>query len=402
MTTLKPRLSLYTATTLSFFLATLFYGCDFLAAKSDKNKAGSADRKALPVAVRTGYVTKGAITEILQFTGELESPLSVDITAKIQGRLESLALSNGVNVTEGVAISSGEILAEIDHRNLEAQLALAQAQVQQSIALLNDKTRERRRLEALFEAEVATEQARDAAVAAHESAEAALAQARAQSKLAQVNLDEAFIRAPMDGVVAQRYLDPGSMVSPGMPIVRMVQMTPLRLMVSVPAHLLTALTPGKTPLVVRTDAYPDRTFNCLVSRIFPTVAQKTRTAQVEIMLDNQRNGNGNWLLLPGMYATAEISMAMREGALMIPAASIVRVLQRQVIFTVQADTVSAVSIQTGIRSGDMVEVLEGLNEGDEFVTMGQNKLTDGSVIERVTTADSSTGISDDSGWGVTP
>lgn len=87
---------------------------------------------------------------------------------------------------------------------------------------------------------------------------------------------------------------------------------------------------------------------------------------------------------------------------MIPAASIVRVLQRQVIFTVQADTVSAVSIQTGIRSGDMVEVLEGLNEGDEFVTMGQNKLTDGSVIERVTTADSSTGISDDSGWGVTP
>lgn len=366
----------------------IWSGCSPAKTKSGTN--GKATRKLMPVAVRTDRISLGEISETLQFTGELESPLSVQVAFKIQGRLERLALTNGVDVTEGVAVGAGDVLAEIDHRDLTARLALARAQVQQAQAVLADKTRERRRLEALFAAEVATEQARDTAVAAHENAAAALAQTLAQEALAQVNLDEAFIRAPMTGVVAERYVDPGAMVSASTPIARLVQMSQLRFMVSVPAHMLPVLTPGKTPVQVRTDAYPNRVFDCVISRIFPTVSQKTRTAQVEILLDNERNGTDQWLLRPGMYATAEIRMAMRTSALMIPAASVLRVLERQIVFVIEDDIARAATVKTGIRSGARVEILEGLKAGDEYVTMGHNKLTDGVGIERVQTTTAAT------------
>jgi len=154
-------------------------------------------------------------------------------------------------------------------------------------------------------------------------------------------------------------------------------------MVSVPARMLPALEPGVTPVEVTTDVYPDRVFNCLVSRIFPTVDSATRTAPVEILLDNERSGSGQWLLRPGMYATAEVRMAMRETALMVPASSVIRVLDRQIVFVLDDGTARAAAVKTGIRSGDKVEILEGLSAGDEYVVMGQNKLTDGAAVERV-------------------
>jgi len=350
---------------------------------SGGNQGAAGAKKMLPVAVRTATVKPGEISEKLQFTGELESPLSVQVSSKSQGRLGKLELESGAEVTEGVEVKKGDIIAEIEHRDLEAQLALSEAQVQQAEAVLADRERERRRLEALFAGEVATEQARDTAVAAHESAKAALAQAKAQLKLARVNLDEALLRAPMDGVVAERYADPGAMVGASTPILRLVQMSPLRLMVSVPARMLPILEPGKTPVEVRTDAHPGRVFRCVVGRIFPTVDEKTRTAPVEILLDNERGASGQWALRPGMYATAEIRMAMRSSALMVPASSVVRVLDRQVVFVVEDNAARAAQVATGIRSGDQVEILDGLKAGDEYVVMGQNKLTDGVRVERV-------------------
>ncbi|MGD9873742.1 MAG: efflux RND transporter periplasmic adaptor subunit [Kiritimatiellia bacterium] len=363
--------------------AVMFCGCSKPSEGNKPGPKGARAKEMLPVAVRTAIVEPGEISEMLQFTGELESPLSVQLSARMQGRLDKLELKKGVEVTEGVEVKQGDVVAEIEHRDLEAQLKLAKAQVQQGEVALADKERERRRLEALFAEEVATEQARDAAVAAHESAKAALAQAEAQQKLAKVNLDESFIRAPMDAVVAERYVDPGAMVGASTPIVRLVQMTPLRLMVSVPARMLPALQPGVTPVEVKTDVYPDRVFTCLVSRIFPTVDPATRTAPVEILLDNKRSGGDPWLLRPGMYATAEVRMAMRETALMVPASSVIRVLDRQVVFVLEGSTARAATVRTGIRSSDKVEIVEGLSAGDEYVVMGQNKLTDGAAVERV-------------------
>lgn len=335
-----------------------------------------------PVAVRTAFAARRDMTEVLRFTGEIESPLAVQVAPKIQGRLATLALESGADATEGVEVRRGEVLGRLDARDWAAQVALAEAQVRQAEVAAAERGRERRRLESLFADAVATEQARDAAVAAHESAQAALAQVQAQLELARVNLDETWLRAPMDGVVAERHVDPGALVGPGTPIVRIVQMDPLRLMVAVPARLLPMLEAGRTPVEVESDVYPGRTFAAAIQRVFPAVDPATRTLRVEVLLENPRADNG-WRFRPGMYATVRLNLATRPNALAIPAAAIIRVLDRQLVYVADNGAVRAADVRTGIRSGADVEIVDGLAEGAEFVVLGQNKLTDGAAIERV-------------------
>ena len=361
---------------LGFLVAALAAGCS----KAAEDTGGKKKDRG-PVPVRTAFVERRDVSETLLFTGELESPLAVEVTPKIAGRLERMELADGRPTTEGIEVKAGAVIAELDSRELDAQVALAEAQVRQAEVALDDRARERRRLEALFAEAVATEQARDAAVTAHESAQAALAQAQAQLKLAKVNLDEAKIRAPMDGVVAARHADPGAMVGPAAPLAKIAQMDPLRLMLAIPARLLPLLEEGRTRVAVATDVWPEREVDCALARIFPEADPATRTVRAEILLDNPKQAGG-WPLRPGMYATAKLTLANRPGALAVPAAAVIRVLSRQVVFTVQDGVARATPVKTGIRDGAFVEILEGLAADDEYVAMGQNKLTDGAAIER--------------------
>ena len=347
---------------------------------AEKSAAKSKERG--PVAVRTARVERRDLAETLLFTGDLESPLSVEVKPKIQGRLEKLELASGAATTEGAEVKRGEVIAEIDRRELEAQAALAAAQVKQAEVALADAERERRRLEALFAEEVATEQARDAAVTAHERARAVLEAAQAQKTLAEVNLDEASIRAPMDGVVAERRADPGAMVGPATAIARIAQMDPLRLMLAIPARMLPMLEEGRTRVAVATDVWPGREYDCRLARIFPAADPATRTVRAEVLLENPKEA-GVWRLRPGMYATAKLTLATSPGALTVPAAAVVRVLDRRLVFTVKDNVARATEVRTGLRDGADIEIVAGLAEGDEYVTMGQNKLTDGAAIERV-------------------
>ena len=76
-------------------------------------------------------------------------------------------------------------------------------------------------------------------------------------------------------------------------------------------------------------------------------------------------------------------MSMREAALLVPAASVLRVLDKQIVFVIEGDKARTATVQTGARSGALVEIIDGLKANDEYVTMGQNKLTDGATVERV-------------------
>ena len=362
-------------------VAGLGSGCT-KAAENNKGK----EKVRGPVAVRTARVERRDLSETLLFTGEVESPLSVEVKPKIQGRLEKLELESGAATTEGAEVKRGEVIAEIDRRELEAQVALAAAQVRQAEVAAADRERERRRLEALFAEEVATEQARDVAATAHESAQASLAAAQAQWTLAKVNLDEGEIRAPMDGVVADRRADPGAMVGPAAAIVKIVQMDPLRLRLAIPARLLPMLQEGKTRIAVTTDVWPAAAVDCVLTRIYPEVDPATRTVRAEVRLDNPKKDNA-WPLRPGMYATAKLTLATSPGALAVPAAAVIRVLDRQIVFMVRDNVARAADVQTGLRMGDQIEILAGLTAGDEYVVMGQNKLTDGAPIERIAATD---------------
>lgn len=350
-------------------------------------------RGAVPV--RVAEVRTGCVTNAIRLTGSLEAPRRVELTPKISGRLERLALEDGTAVLEGTAVRKGEVLAVIDHRDVMAQLAQARAavetartEIETAKVVLKDRDRERRRMEKLFLEGSTTEQQRDLAVTAYEQAvtgltqkEAQLVQAETAVDVIEVTLTEAFIRAPMDGVVSVKYVDPGAMVNAATPVVQVIPMEEVKFLVAIPGPYLHLLTAGQTQVDVQSDAVPGRVFTGVVARIHPAVDPVTRTATVEVRLANDRNAAGEWLLRPGLYAEGRIILQERRDVVVLPADVALRRGTRFIAFVVAAGGHAETrELQVGVRDGNVLEIVAGLRAGERVVVMGQHRLTDGHPV----------------------
>ena len=121
----------------------------------------------------------------------------------------------------------------------------------------------------------------------------------------------------------------------------------------------------------------------MVGKIYPAVNTATRTAQVEFRVANIFSKQSGYALRPGMYATLDMVLENRENVVAIDVSLPIRNLEKELIYVCEGDTVRAVPVKLGVRLGNMVEVLEGLEEGQEIVVQGQHRLTDGATIKRV-------------------
>lgn len=349
------------------------------------------------VPVNVVAVGTGSVTNAIKLTGSLEATRVVDIIPKISGRLEHLAFEDGTPIWEGVAVTNHQAIAVIDHRDIKAQLQEATAAVETARTtveaakiVLKDRDRERGRMEKLFAEGSTTEQQRDLAVTDYEQAltrlvqtEAQLVQAEAAVEVIKVTLSEATLYAPMDGVVSAKYADPGAMVSPTTRILQVIPMEELKFLIAVPGPYLHHLHIGKTEVAVYSDAVPERTFSGLITRIHPAVDPITRTATVEVRLQNERNDYGEWLLRPGLYAEGRILINVKHNVTVFPADVALRRGERFIAFVVSDDHAQTRGLKIGIRDGNTLEVLEGLTPGEQAVVMGQHRLTDG-VPVRIT------------------
>ncbi|NMA43525.1 MAG: efflux RND transporter periplasmic adaptor subunit [Oligosphaeraceae bacterium] len=256
--------------------------------------------------------------------------------------------------------------ANAEYASAEAAVKAGEAQVRSARA-------------AIKQAEAALERNK----AAVQQAQAGLLQAKAKLQEAQINLSETRLYAPMDGVVSQKNVDPGAMVSPTTPIMTIVAMEQVKVLLSVPVNHLGKVRPGETRARVKTVSRPGEHIECLVNKVYPVIELNTRTAQVEIVLDNVSDGYGDCILKPGMYAAVELLMESRQDVLAIAAALPIRNLGKHIVYVADGDKVRAVDAKLGIRFADQVEVLAGLQEKDEIVVVGQHRLTDGAAIRRV-------------------
>lgn len=390
-----------------------------------KAKRPAKENAALrPMRVRVAAVQARTIEQALVLTGEIRPAATVEIASKIPGRIERLELADGTEVTEGTVVRRGEVLVVLEHRDLKsrvdeaaaasktaeaavetakAALPAAQAALEAANVVLSDAKRERDRFETLFREGSATERQKEmaevqlaraaaerdraeaelaAARAKAAQAEAALEQARAALRVAEAALEEAFIRAPFDGVVARRYLDPGAMVAPAIPILRLDSADRLRALVAVPGEFLPRLS-EETPVEISVEAYPGRRFESRISKIYPAVDPATRTATLEILIQNERDDRGRHLLRPGLYATAKVLIERRPNAVAVPADAIIRRLEKHYAFVVEGGVARRREVKLGLRTRTEIEILEGLTVGEELVTSGHERLADGIPVERV-------------------
>ena len=348
-------------------LAALALGC-----AGKPADAGVAERP--PVAVETATVSPGALQETIAVVGALTPKFQAEVKTEYSGTVTE------VLVTEWVRVAKGTILLRFDAREPEAAAKAAKAARLQAEVGATRGRRELERAQELKAAGLATQQNLDDAKSAAEAADAQLSAAQAQEEMAVARLSKCVIRAPMDGVVAARTVNPGDFIenmgSPR-PMFRIVDNRRLELTVQVPSSKISQVQIGQ-PLSFVADAVPGRTFAGQVSFINPTADETSRAVRVVAVVDNADEA-----LKAGLFVKGAIVTGARQGVLMVPRSALASwdpMAKTGFVFVVDGDKAQRQAITTGVVTDDAVEVASGLAGGQQVVTRGAFNVRDGDRV----------------------
>lgn len=326
-----------------------------------------------PVAVELAQAVLGDIEQTIEVVGSLAPKFAADLKSEFTAVVEE------VYVTEWVKVKKGTPLAKLDTREGEAALEAARAALLQAQVAETRAVRELERADKLKEVGLVTVQNLDDARTAREADAAATAAAKAQLQATETRLAKAVIRAPFDGIVANRGVNPGDRVENmgGEPMFRVVDNRILELTVNVPSTSLASLRVGQ-PIEFTTDAIPGRTFRGQVMFINPTADPVSRSVKVVADVPNEAEE-----LRGGLFAKGRILTGTRAAVLQIPRTALLAwdVSRREgEVFVVSGEVVERRAVRTGAVAGEYVEVTEGIAAGESIVTRGAFNLRSGDRI----------------------
>jgi len=336
-----------------------------------------------PMTVEVATVTRADLSQQITVVGNLIGAATVTATPKISGRLET------VSVRMGDQVRRGQRLAKIEDRELLEQVKQAEASFAVSAATIRQREADLRfaqtnldRSQNLFERQLIPRQTLDDAEARYQAASAQLDLARAQYQQTQarldelkINLDNTVIVSPVDGFVGSRTLDPGAWVTPNSEFLSMVDIHVVRIVSNVVERDLRRISSGQSA-TVEVDAYPGESFTGRVAHIAPVLDPTTRTAQVEIEIDNPE-----YRLKPGMYARVSFTVELRENVLVIPTTALVDAVGSRGVFLADESNKAVFQpITVGLVEETLTEVSEGLQEGQPIITTGAAALREGDAI----------------------
>jgi RND family efflux transporter MFP subunit len=241
----------------------------------------------------------------------------------------------------------------VDVRNAGANYQTANADVE--------------RYENAFKTGGVTQQQLDQARLSLENAKAKLEQSR-------INLGDANIRATISGIINKRHIEPGAVVSPGTALFDIVNVSTLKLNVTVNEAQVAQLKQGQ-PVQVKASVFPDKTFSGKITFIAPK-ADEALNFPVEIGITNNP-GNS---LKAGMYGTALFDFPNQSSVIMIPRTAFVGSVSSRQVFVHENGIARLKTVTPGRIIGEKVEILEGLQEGIAVITSGQINLADGSKV----------------------
>ncbi|HMA28946.1 MAG TPA: efflux RND transporter periplasmic adaptor subunit [Thermoanaerobaculia bacterium] len=362
--------------TLMRLLALLPLSAAVLAGCSGRG-SGSSATAPQKMAVEAAAVSVGTLRQTIAVVGTLEPKWQAEVKAEYSGVVAE------VLVPEWTRVKKGDVLLRFDAREAEAVAASARASFLQAEVAAARATRERERTEKLKEAGLATQQQVDEARTAADAAQATAGVARAQKDVAETRLAKTVLRAPLDGVVASRSVNPGDFVQnmgSDNTMFRIVDNRLLDLAVAVPSSRLSDVRVGQ-PLTFATDAVPGRTFEGRVRFVNPAADVASRTVKVFVAVPN-----GDGALRSGLFVKGEIVTGERPDVLTAPRTAILSwdLAQKQaVLYALEGETARKRTVTTGATSGDQVEIVSGLAKGDRVVTRGGFNLRDGDPVEVV-------------------
>jgi RND family efflux transporter MFP subunit len=321
--------------------------------RKDRIQPGSAaapERKADGLPTRTVALTTVPVTS--EAVGTVRAEHVATVTSRVVATIVQLRVSAGQRV------SKGDVLVELDDRELRARLEQAREAVRAAEAALAQAQSNFKRDKPLFDQRVISAYDFDITETALKTAQANLDRLRQAQQEAEANLSYAVIRSPFDGVVIDRLAEAGELAAPGKPLLSMYEQNRLWLEASVPEQQLARVRVGQA-YTVRIDAY-GRTLRGRVVEIVQSADPATHTVLARVRLEDPRG------LLPGMFGRLLIPESPQQ-VLTIPANAVRRVGQLTSVDVIQDGRVERRTVQLGRAAGAEVEVLSGLAPGEKIV-----------------------------------
>jgi len=338
--------------------------------KSQGQKADDVEfsEEAVPVEVQT--VKRTTLTQTISTVGTVEAWHDVTVSAEGAGKVVE------VRADEGDAVGRGDTIVRLDDE-LSA-LGVAQADAQVAMAMANHKKAKRdlKRNEELFGTKDISESQIEMARLAVETAEAGLKSAEVALKMARRQLADTKVKSPIRGKVAERHVDIGEMVSPGMPVATVVDLSRIRVEVTVSEEEIAQIAEGQRAYLT-VDAYPDERFEGTVSMVGLKADRQTRSFPVDIEVPDNRGEK----LKSGMIARTEIEIKTYSDVLLILQDAIVERMGEKIVYVVENDRAARRPLILGRRSDERIVVEGGLVEGDRLVVAGQERLSAGKQVK---------------------
>jgi HlyD family secretion protein len=339
-----------------------------------------------PLSVDVPVVSVAPITfeSALQISGTLAPRSRVGVKPKLPGTLER------VLVDIGDAVSTGQTIATIDRREIDAQadaaaaaVAVAKAGLENAEAGLANAVLEHDRAKVLYDNGALPRQRLDGAQTAHRSAmaqrdlaTATLAQATASLRRATEVQRDATVSSPVTGYVVERNYDAGSTPS-DKPVVVVADLRQMKLEAGVSELEAGRLRVGMKA-VVSVQAKPGDSFEGVLAAIAPEVDERNRHFLVDVRVPNEKRA-----LLSGMYATARIVEATVANALVIPREAVMTKDGKRIALKLDGDSLSTIEVVEGLNDGTRVQILKGLSAGDKVVADARRQIPAGAKVRGV-------------------
>lgn len=296
------------------------------------------------------------VVETLTLPGTLAANEMIEVKAETDG------LVREIHFEEGQRVAKGQLLVQLDDTKLAAALAEAEANLR-----LSETTYARARQ--LFEEKLISQQEFD-------QADSAFTANRAAVELMRRQLQDARVYAPFAGIVGARQISPGQVITRNTTLTWLVDLDTVKVEVKVPERYLRQLQAGQS-LAFTVAAYPDQTFRGEVYFISPQIEESTRTALVKARIANPAG-----VLRGGMFASLDLTLQVREAAIVVPEPALMSNGNHFAVFIVDANGTAQVRpVEVGLRLAGQAEVLQGLAAGETVVVEGVQKLRPGAPVK---------------------
>jgi RND family efflux transporter MFP subunit len=379
--------------------------------RTEKAASGAASGPAAtatpisPIDVTTAAAVTRNLQRSVAVVGSLAADEEVIVAAQVAGELSQL------NVDFGSYVSRGQVIAVIDQRDARLRVEQAEAALKQTMARLGMKEGEKFDPQEAADVKVAkasldwarlelgrqtklvengdiSRSSYDQAVINQSSAQARyqaaldavnqqlalVDQQRSALALAKKTIADTVVRAPINGAVKEKSASRGTYLPVNGRIVALVKINPLRLRADIPAYAAASVRKGQT-MSLSVESFPGRTFTGRVVRIGPSLNEETRALTVEAEVSNPAHE-----LRPGMFATAQLITAKEAPALMVPQRAVVTAAGLSKVFVVESGKAIERIVKTGALDGEMIEITEGVKEGESVALSNQEKLQTGIAV----------------------